>query len=106
MRGVRLSTSLKISRFHSPTAMALYLHGHLGSVNGTGHSRGRYSMTSMVLVEDVPTQKSAFDSGGESMTAAAQTEPGPVRKKGKVQKSLRDRIVLDHLPLVKAIAVR
>ncbi len=30
----------------------------------------------------------------------------PVRKRSKVQKAARDRIVLDHLPLVKAIAVR
>ncbi|MBI1789285.1 MAG: FliA/WhiG family RNA polymerase sigma factor [Acidobacteria bacterium] len=28
------------------------------------------------------------------------------RRKGKVQRTVRDRIVLDHLPLVKAIAVR
>jgi RNA polymerase sigma factor for flagellar operon FliA len=35
-----------------------------------------------------------------------QKESGSARKKSKVQRSLRDRIVLDHLPLVKAIAVR
>src|SRR5262249_28630965 len=45
-------------------------------------------------------------SGEESLMGEAQTDSGSARKKGKVQKSLRDRIVLDHLPLVKAIAVR
>src|SRR5882724_1516218 len=62
-------------------------------------------MTSVVLIEDVPVQEPCFDSGEETMTAA-QADAGPARKRGKVQKSLRDRIVLDHLPLVKAIAVR
>ena len=33
-------------------------------------------------------------------------QEGAARRKGKVSKSVRDRIVLDHLPLVKAIAVR
>src|SRR5437667_10014113 len=30
----------------------------------------------------------------------------PVRKRNKISNVVRDRIVLDHLPLVKAIAVR
>jgi RNA polymerase sigma factor for flagellar operon FliA len=51
-------------------------------------------------------QESCFDSGEEAMKAAEQTDAGSVRKKSKVQRTLRDRIVLDHLPLVKAIAVR
>lgn len=33
-------------------------------------------------------------------------QEGTARRKGKVSKAVRDRIVLDHLPLVKAIAVR
>jgi len=43
----------------------------------------------------------------EAMPPVAQAGSVPARKKSKaVAKSLRDRIVLDHLPLVKAIAVR
>ena len=38
--------------------------------------------------------------------AAHSIQEPPIRRKTKIQKSLRDRIVLDHLPLVKAIAVR
>jgi RNA polymerase sigma factor FliA len=68
--------------------------------------RERDRMTGIVLNENVLEQSLYQDAGEDAMTAAAQTEGGPVRKKGKVQKSLRDRIVLDHLPLVKAIAVR
>src|SRR5260370_36534702 len=63
-------------------------------------------MTSVVLTESVLFQESCFDSGEEAMTSAAQSDSGSTRKKSKVQKALRDRIVLDHLPLVKAIAVR
>ena len=63
-------------------------------------------MTSVVAMESFATQESYLDSGEETMTAAAPPESGSTRKKAKVQKSLRDRIVLDHLPLVKAIAVR
>ena len=65
-------------------------------------------MTGVVLNEIEPTQGPYFDSEQpETMKAAAQTDSGPSKKKGKaVAKSLRDRIVLDHLPLVKAIAVR
>src|SRR3954464_5295509 len=63
-------------------------------------------MTSVVLTESMPMHESCFDSGDEAMTSAAQSEGGAARKKSKVQKTLRDRIVLDHLPLVKAIAVR
>src|SRR5438132_3998264 len=63
-------------------------------------------MTSVFVAESVVTRESCFDSGEESMLDEAQTDSGPARKKGKVQKSLRDRIVLDHLALVRAIAVR
>jgi RNA polymerase sigma factor for flagellar operon FliA len=60
-------------------------------------------MTGLVPTESVPTQGSYQDIEG----AMTQTEEsGSGRKKSKVQKALRDRIVLDHLPLVKAIAVR
>jgi RNA polymerase sigma factor for flagellar operon FliA len=51
----------------------------------------------------VPTQGSYQDIEG-AMTQ--KEDSGSGRKKSKVQKALRDRIVLDHLPLVKAIAVR
>jgi RNA polymerase sigma factor FliA len=40
------------------------------------------------------------------MMVESEAQSVPVRKKVKIQKGLRDRIVLDHLPLVKAIAVR
>lgn len=40
------------------------------------------------------------------MTTETDVPNAPTKKKSKVQKALRDRIVLDHLPLVKAIAVR
>jgi len=42
---------------------------------------------------------------GRDDTSAAQSEGGAAGRE-QVQKTLRDRIVLDHLPLVKAIAVR
>jgi RNA polymerase sigma factor for flagellar operon FliA len=60
-------------------------------------------MTGFVPTESVPTQGSYQDIEG-AMTQTEDTGSG--RKKSKVQKALRDRIVLDHLPLVKAIAVR
>src|SRR6266850_4218348 len=66
-------------------------------------------MTGVVLSEIVPIQGPFFDSEetGETMTTAAESDSAPARKKSKaVAKTLRDRIVLDHLPLVKAIAVR
>jgi RNA polymerase sigma factor, FliA/WhiG family len=56
-------------------------------------------MTGVVPTESV----TPYQDPGEEMM---EMNGGPVRKKSKVQKSLRDRIVLDHLPLVKAIAVR
>src|SRR5206468_123956 len=62
-----------------------------------------------VLTESVAMPGPYFDSedAEEAMMNAAQTDGGSSRKKSKtVAKSLRDRIVLDHLPLVKAIAVR
>jgi RNA polymerase sigma factor for flagellar operon FliA len=60
-------------------------------------------MTGLVPTESVPTQGSYQDIEG-AMTQ--KEDSGSGRKKSKVQKALRDRIVLDHLPLVKAIAVR
>src|SRR5260370_39897505 len=63
-------------------------------------------MTSVVMTETTPIQESCYDSGEQTMTPAAQSDNGSARKKSKVQKTLRDRIVLDHLPVVKAIAVR
>src|SRR5215468_1376957 len=68
-------------------------------------------MTSVVMTteimrnEEIPAHL-AQQAGEEPLAATPQGEVAQVRKKGKVQKSLRDRIVLDHLPLVKAIAVR
>jgi RNA polymerase sigma factor FliA len=59
-------------------------------------------MTGVVPTDDLPTQNS-YEKRGEEM---AHTDDASGRKKNKVHKSLRDRIVLDHLPLVKAIAVR
>src|SRR5438477_6634407 len=63
-------------------------------------------MTSVVMTETAPIQESCYDSGEQTMTPTALSDNGSARKKSKVQKTLRDRIVLDHLPLVKAIAVR
>jgi len=66
-------------------------------------------MTGIVVSEIAPMQGPFFDSeeSGETMAQAAESESAPARKKSKaVAKTLRDRIVLDHLPLVKAIAVR
>jgi RNA polymerase sigma factor for flagellar operon FliA len=60
-------------------------------------------MTGVVPNEGVPVQEGLYQGSEEEMT---QKDIGPARKKTKVQKALRDRIVLDHLPLVKAIAVR
>src|SRR5437660_5545131 len=60
-------------------------------------------MTGVVPTESVPVEKGLLQDSEEEM---AQKDSGSVRKKGKVQRALRDRIVLDHLPLVKAIAVR
>src|SRR5256885_11386675 len=70
----------------------------------------RSRMTSVVaLTEPIPMQGPYIDSeeSREAMPPVAQAGSVPARKKSKaVAKSLRDRIVLDHLPLVKAIAVR
>src|SRR5438093_3643716 len=70
----------------------------------------RSRMTSVVaLTETIPMQGPYIDSeeSREAMPPVAQAGSVPARKKSKtVAKSLRDRIVLDHLPLVKAIAVR
>src|SRR4051794_32740536 len=64
-------------------------------------------MTSVVSIETIPMPYFESEKTGETMTAAAQTENGVAPKRTKaVAKSLRDRIVLDHLALVKAIAVR
>src|SRR6202790_233532 len=60
-------------------------------------------MTGVVPTESVPTEEGLYQDPEEEMT---QKDNGSGRKKGKVQRALRDRIVLDHLPLVKAIAVR
>jgi RNA polymerase sigma factor FliA len=57
-------------------------------------------MTGVMPTE--PMQASYPEAGEDTM----ETNGASTRKKSKVQKSLRDRIVLDHLPLVKAIAVR
>jgi RNA polymerase sigma factor for flagellar operon FliA len=62
-------------------------------------------MTGVVLTENVVTD-GLYPDVGEGIKASAPPESGTSRKKSKVPKSLRDRIVLDHLPLVKAIAVR
>src|SRR5579863_829297 len=72
----------------------------------TGTSRGSKRMTGVVLTENVVTDGLYPEVGEETKTPVPPAECGPVRKKSKVAKSLRDRIVLDHLPLVKAIAVR
>src|SRR5438552_5083197 len=70
----------------------------------------RSRMTSLVvLTETIPMQGPYIESeeNREALPPVAQTGSAPARKKSKaVAKSLRDRIVLDHLPLVKAIAVR
>src|ERR1700704_178536 len=66
-------------------------------------------MTSVAVLTDIAMRGPHFEAEDTSkaMTPAAQTDGAGARKKGKaVAKSLRDRIVLDHLPLVKAIAVR
>src|SRR5438128_4955594 len=63
-------------------------------------------MTSVVMTESSPTQEPCFASREQTTASASRTDSGSTRKKSKVQKTLRDRIVLDHLPLVKAIAVR
>jgi RNA polymerase sigma factor FliA len=66
-------------------------------------------MTGVVLTENVSLAGAYFDSEEttQAMAATAETGGEPVRKKSKAAaKTLRDRIVLDHLPLVKAIAVR
>src|SRR5262249_12837448 len=72
-------------------------------------------MTSVARMENIPAQEPCFGSGDDAMMSgsgedtmmsAPQTDGGSARKKNKVHKTLRDRIVLDHLPLVKAIAVR
>jgi RNA polymerase sigma factor for flagellar operon FliA len=60
-------------------------------------------MTEAVPTESVPIEEGLYQGPKEEMT---QKDSGSARKKGKVQKALRDRIVLDHLPLVKVIAVR
>src|SRR6266851_9578798 len=60
-------------------------------------------MTAVVPSESVPMQEGLYQDPEEEMT---QKDNGPARKKSKVQKAMRDRVVLDHLPLVKAIAVR
>src|ERR1051325_6459742 len=60
----------------------------------------------VVMMESSSTPEAYFTSGEEMPASASQTESGSARKKSKVQKTLRNRIVLDHLPLVKAIAVR
>ncbi len=62
--------------------------------------------TDVELTEDTPSQDPNEYSGEDISATAPPTGSAPARKRGKVQKSLRDRIVLDHLPLVKAIAVR
>src|SRR5579863_9449006 len=54
-------------------------------------------------IESIPMQEGLYQHPEDEMT---QKDGGSARKKSKVQRSLRDRIVLDHLPLVKAIAVR
>src|ERR1700732_4006099 len=68
-----------------------------------GKSGENTIMTGVVPTESVPTEEGLYQDPEETMT---QKDNGSVRKKGKVQRALRDRIVLDHLPLVKAIAVR
>src|SRR5436853_1301711 len=60
-------------------------------------------MTAVVPSESVPMQEGLYQDPEEEMT---QKDNGPARKKSKVQKALRDRIVMEHLPLVKAIAIR
>jgi len=60
-------------------------------------------MTGVVPTEGIPIQEGLYQDPEDEMT---QKDSGSARKKSKVQRSLRDRIVLDHLPLVKAIAVR
>jgi RNA polymerase sigma factor FliA len=62
--------------------------------------------TDVELTENTPSQDHNEYSAEEISATASPNGSGSLRKRGKVQKSLRDRIVLDHLPLVKAIAVR
>src|SRR5579863_3490597 len=54
-------------------------------------------------IESIPMQEGLYQHPEDEMT---QKDGGSARKKSKVQRTVRDRIVLDHLPLVKAIAVR
>jgi RNA polymerase sigma factor for flagellar operon FliA len=56
--------------------------------------------------EEPPVEGLFNEVGEETMKAVLQAESEPHPKKSKVSTSLRDRIVLDHLRLVKAIAVR
>src|SRR5215212_12091373 len=67
-------------------------------------------MTGVAVSEIVPIMHGPYfgsEETGETMTTAALPDSGSGKKRSKsVAKTLRDRIVLDHLPLVKAIAVR
>jgi hypothetical protein len=60
-------------------------------------------MTCVVPTEIAPMPQGLCQDPDEEM---APKDGGSVRKKSEVQRSVRDQIVLDHLPLVKAIAVR
>src|ERR1700685_4577272 len=63
-------------------------------------------MTGVVPSENLPAECLYQRVGQATMVPVPPVESGPVRKKKKKVNTLRDRIVLDHLPLVKAIAVR
>jgi RNA polymerase sigma factor FliA len=60
-------------------------------------------MTCVLPTEIAPMPQGLYQDPDEEMTPK---DGGSVRKKSEVQRSVRDQIVLDHLPLVKAIAVR
>jgi RNA polymerase sigma factor for flagellar operon FliA len=86
--------------------MALRVHPRTQPDAWERRRSGEKSMTGVVLTEKLPVESLSQSIGDNTIPVAEQAECGPVRKKSKVQKALRDRIVLDHLPLVKAIAVR
>src|SRR5260370_39182143 len=79
---------------------------------GAGRKRSRQKageknrMTSVVMTETTPIQESWYDSGEQTMTPTAKSDNGSARKKSKVPITRRERIVLDQLRLVQAIAAR
>jgi RNA polymerase sigma factor for flagellar operon FliA len=62
----------------------------------------RYS----VDCSDETTKRTEKEMEATNISSTNLQQEGGARRRTKVTKALRDRIVLDHLPLVKAIAVR